>query len=65
MQASSYPSVFHRLNLEGNLLLPNAWGRRQAHGSSNRPAFRQSARRAPQLPTVVAFVTPRRLRAMR
>jgi hypothetical protein len=24
MQASSYPSVFHRLNLEGNLLLPNA-----------------------------------------
>ena len=25
MQASSYPSVFHRLNLEGNLLLPNAW----------------------------------------
>jgi 2-methylisocitrate lyase-like PEP mutase family enzyme len=25
MQASSYPSVFYRLNLEGNLLLPNAW----------------------------------------
>ena len=25
MQASSYLSVFHRLNLEGNLLLPNAW----------------------------------------
>ena len=25
MQASNYPSVFHRLNLEGNLLLPNPW----------------------------------------
>ena len=25
MQASNYPSLVHRLNLEGNLLLPNPW----------------------------------------